>query len=53
MNELMISTLVSYYRVSAESAEELITELRDLTSLKILACGYRVPSEPPQSEFHG
>lgn len=41
MTELMIATLVSYYHVSAETAEELISELSDLTSLQVLACGYR------------
>jgi hypothetical protein len=38
----MVNLLTSHYRFLSEaSAREVIGEMRDLTSLKVLACGYR------------
>ena len=54
----LIRVLTRYYGVSAETAEELIEELPDRTSLKAIACDYRVaaravPTSAPPLEFLG
>ena len=50
MKDDMAALLVSYYRVSLDTARELLLELRDKRSLQSLA-GYRaaraVPATPP------
>ncbi len=52
----LVNLLVSYYRLSPEGAQEVLAELRDLTSLQSLAGGYRVARAVQSStahDFHG
>jgi hypothetical protein len=51
----MVRLLVRWYGLTAESAVEIIAELRSRKSLESLACGYRVaravPVSTPPADF--
>ena len=50
MTEAMVTVLMNRYRLSEEDAREVIAEMRDTTSLRTIASGYRMAprAETPQ-----
>jgi hypothetical protein len=49
----MVRLLTRWYGLTAESAVEIIAELRSRKSLEILACGYRVARATPPADLLG